>query len=114
MFGGDLRFNTAPALAVARDYDLPLDIDSLLRQVIVIFRNAVIHVHQRSSYVARGRIGVIGRQLACLRRRFVFGDGRFFERRFVLDGTHQLQNARGRIRQQSLEILDARIQTEFL
>ena len=43
----ELGFQAAPAAAIARDRDLPFDIDAATREVLVVIRHAVVDIHQR-------------------------------------------------------------------
>ena len=64
----------APAPAVAREHDLALDVDTKLRELLVVFGHAVVHVHEVGGHVTVGGVGVEGRQLSGVTRVGIGGE----------------------------------------
>ncbi len=62
MLGGHLRLDAPPRPAVPGDHDLALDVDAAPLQLLVVGRDAVVHVDQLAGHVAVGRVGVVGRK----------------------------------------------------
>ena len=56
---GDLRLDPAPRSPVAGDHDLAADIDPPAFQILVVRRDAVVHVDQLGGHVSVGRVGVV-------------------------------------------------------
>ena len=77
MLSGNEWLDPAPRMAISRDYDRALHRDSPPLQFLVIFRHAVIHIHQRSSHVSVNRVRVVRWQLfVLLVRRRIFRQSR--------------------------------------
>ena len=114
MLVGDLWFDAAPALAVARDDDLAFDVDPELGELFVVVRHAVVDVDEVGRDVAVGGVSVERRQLSLICRVFIDVDRRFFQFRRVVLRTDELDEALGRIRHQRLELFDGRVQAPRL
>src|SRR5256885_6629329 len=63
MFGGDLGFDPAPGMVVARDDNLSLHGNTHTVELFVVFGDSVVDVDQRSGHVAVDRVSVIGGKL---------------------------------------------------
>ena len=63
VFGGHLRLDAAPGPAVARDHDRALDGNAQAFELLVVVRNAVVHVDERRGDVAVDGVGVVGGKL---------------------------------------------------
>ena len=56
-------FDAAPGTAIPRDHDSPFHRDAQAFELLVIFGNAVVHVHERPGHVAVDRVGVVSGEL---------------------------------------------------
>src|SRR6266566_4437261 len=110
MLVGDLWLHSAPAQSVSRDDDFAFNVDALLLQVVVIFGDAVVDVHQRRGDVPTGRVCVVSGKLSFIEGVLVLGDDRLFQRRFELGRRDQLQVARRGGRQQRFEFFDGSVE----
>ena len=63
VFGGDFWLDAAPSGAIARDDDGSFDRNAHAIEFLVVFAIAIVHVDQRSRYVAVGGISVVGWKL---------------------------------------------------
>src|SRR5207237_8700301 len=72
---GDFGLHAAPARSVAREDDLPLDVDSALLEIRIVIGDAIVDVDQRSGDVARVGVGVVGGKLPLIVRVRIFRDG---------------------------------------
>ncbi len=78
MLRRNFRLDPAPGMAILGDHDRASYRNSQAIELLVIFRNAVIHKHQRRRHVAVNRVGVVRWQLfALLIRSRVTRDRRF-------------------------------------
>ena len=68
LLGGDLHFDAAPRAAVARDDNFALHTDAAPGEHLVVARQALVHVHQRTDYFAFAGVGVVRRQRLALER----------------------------------------------
>ncbi len=108
----DLGLDAAPGTAVARQHDLPSDIDAALRELLIVLRQAVVDVDQVGLDVAVDRVDVVaGQLLLLLTRRRIVG-----ERTLVEPGTEagrrdELERAQLRRREEDVEALDPRLVT---
>ena len=71
----ELGFDAAPAATVARDHDLPLDVDAPLVELLVVLGNAVVHVDELRGDVTSGRVRVVRGQRIHVGGVFVGADG---------------------------------------
>ena len=68
VLGCHLRLDAAPGPAVTGDHDRPFYRHAQAVQSLIVGRDAVVHVHERSRDVAVGRVGVVGGELLRLLR----------------------------------------------
>ena len=99
---GDLRLDAAPAPAVAREDDLAFDVDAKLRELLVVFGRAVVHVHEIGGDVAVGGVGVERRQLSGIARVRIVGDDRLLQQRPCTVRLDEFDDALGRVRASAL------------
>ena len=63
VLGSNLGLDTAPRVVIARDDDLALHGNAHAIELLVIFRDAVVHVDELSGDVSVDRVRVIGGKL---------------------------------------------------
>src|SRR5205814_3829320 len=99
-----------PRAVVAREDDLPLDVDPAPLQLFVVLRHPMVDVDELARDVAVDGIGVVdGKLLVGLAGRGVLLEGRLRQRRFELRGRDQLEEARLRRGKEDPEFLYARL-----
>ena len=107
----NLRLDSAPGPAVARDHDLPAHIDPPACQLLVVGRDPVVHVDQFAGHVAVGRIGVVRQQTVLLDpRRAVLGQGRLPQAGRVPRRRHHLQLPDPGRREENVVLLQLRFE----
>ncbi len=110
MFVGQLRLQPAPAAAIARQHDAPLDAHALTFEFLVVVRHAVICVDQFRGYIAIGAVHVVGRQFILgLRGCAVAFDGRLGQSRLEMGRRDEFHGHFARRRIQHRKFLDGRI-----
>src|ERR1700733_227798 len=74
MLVSDLRLDSAPASAVASNYDFAFNVDTEFRQLLIVRRHAIVYIDQIRGDVAVRGIRVIGRQLVRVPGVGIFSD----------------------------------------
>ena len=114
VFGGDFGLDAAPSGAIARDDNGSLDRDAHAVEFLVVFAIAVVHVHQRSRYVAVGGISVVGWKLfGGLIRGGIDGESGFLQLCAEFCGSDEFDDAFLRSGEEDVEILDVRVKSPF-
>ena len=112
---GNLWFDPAPRMVIARNDNLALYGHAHALEPLVVFRHAVVHVHQRRRHVAVNRIRVVrGELLRLLTRGRVHLQRRLLQLgnqlRPTLDEFHGALLRRGK---QYVKLLDVRVQAKL-
>ena len=114
MLFGQLRLQTAPALAIAGDDNLALDRNAQPFQRQIVFGHTVIDIDKIARDIAVALIGDIGRQgLVGLGRGGILRDGRFMQGGAEGLGTQELQLFRQGGGIEHLEGLDPGVETKL-
>ncbi len=116
MFRRNLGLDAAPGVPIFCNHDCAFYGDAQAIELLVVFRNAVIHEHQRRRHIAVDRVGVVRWQLfALLIRRRVTRDSRFLQLRDKFrSASYQLDCALFWRRIQNLESFDVCVQSKLL
>ena len=116
MLGGDFGLDAAPRIAVARDDDGALHGDAHALELLVVFRNAVVHVDERRGDVAVDGVRVVGGQLLGL----LIRSGILRERRLLQlggefrCGLDEFDDALFRRGKEDVEMFDVRVEAPLL
>jgi hypothetical protein len=115
MLRGDFGLDAPPGVVIARDDDFSSDGNAHPVELLVVFRNAIVHVNERRRDIAIHGIRVIGRKLlGLLRRCGILRDRRLLQPGHELrSALEQLDGALARRREEHVELLDLRVQAEF-
>src|SRR6267154_2422153 len=116
VLGRDFGLDTAPGMIVASDDNLSLDRYAQAIELLVVFRDAVVDVDQRSAHVAVDGVSVVGgKLLGLLIGRGILRNGWFlelsYELRAALDELDEAFLGRG---EENVKLFDVRVETELL
>ena len=111
MFGRQLRFDSAPGLAVTHDDNCVFHRNTQPLELFVIRRDTVIDINQRRGHVAIPRVGVVsGKLFLLLIAGGVDAERRLLEFGLELRGCYQLYQTFFRGRKERVKLFDAGIQ----
>src|SRR5205823_4473480 len=114
VFGGDFWLDAAPSGAIARDDDGSFDRNAHAIEFLVVFAIAIVHVDQRSRYVAVGGISVIGWKLfGGLIRGWIDGESGFLQLCAEFCGSDEFNDAVLGSGEEDVEIFDMRLKSPF-
>ena len=111
VLGSDLRLDPAPAMAVAREHDLPLHVDVQPGELLVVLRNAIVHIHEVGGDVTVSGVRVERRQLSFVGRVRVGRDRRLLQGSDDALRPDQFERALDGVGEQSLGRFDRGIET---
>src|SRR5258707_793040 len=116
VFGGNFRLDAAPGVEVARDDNLPLYRNAHALELLVVFRDSVVNIDERSGHVAIDRVSVIGGKLLGL----LIGGG-ILHKRGLLELGNELRAAVDKLDEtffrrgkEDVKLLDVCVETKLL